>query len=298
MLQQPTPPPGRAALAALRQSRAAELPSGAAGAADNGISSYRSSSSSLSPELAANTSFECVGRSRASTPGTAAAAAGVTPALAAPTNRWRLAAERAASFKSPPAGSIGISGRASGGGGSSSGCWGWTPQEPSKLSPAADLLAEIARVVSPTASPAGGSRLLVTSPSFSYAAVGVAAEDSPPGSPLTYPAAAAAPASWQQQTPIASPRAEPASARRGNAVASGGHAGAAAAASASSSPGTASPVAAFGFAAHSPALPAGGVGGGVGYASPAVAAQQVATEAVGLPRVQFDLRPQPGASSM
>jgi hypothetical protein len=295
MLQQPTATPGLAAVTALRQCQAAETPSGAAGAADSGIPRYRSTIPS--PELAAPASFEGAGRSRASTAGTAAVAAGSTPALAAPTNRWRLAAERAASFKSPPADSVGISGGGSGWGGNSGGKRSWAPHEPPKLSPAAELLAEIAKVVSPTVSPAGGSRLLAASPSFSYAAAAVPVAESPPGSPLTYPAAVAASAAarWQQQTPTASPQAESASASRWNAVASGGHAGAAAT-SGGASPGTASPVAAFGFAAHSPALPAGGVGGGVGYASPAVASQQIAMEAVSLPSVQFDLLPQPDAS--
>ena len=126
LLQQPAATPGRVALTALRRSHTTELPGGEGSAA-------------------------------ATTPGFAALAkaGAATPAptlLAAPTSSWRLAAERAASFKTPAAsvpapgaglGSVGISATPS-----------WRRQvsfaaPPKPASPTDDLLEEISRAVSP-----------------------------------------------------------------------------------------------------------------------------------------------------
>lgn len=125
------------------------------------------------------------GRSRLETQGAGEPRQSGTPRLASPTSRWWLAAQRAASFKShvDPGSSAGMQE-----GSSCPGC----------RSPAADLLAEITRAVSPSrGSAAGVASPPRSSPSFPYQLGCVAA------SPLTSPSAAPAasccesPSEWQ-----------------------------------------------------------------------------------------------------
>lgn len=294
-------------MTALRRSTTTELTAGpaAAGPAAAG------SSSSASPSLTATLSFSrSAGRSEAASGTTAAAAAAIaavadspaaTPTLpSAPTNRWRLAAERAASFRSPPAPSSLPSGAGPSnlGGGSSSSRHGATsalrqvsfapgrsPASPQLAhSPADGLLAEIARAVTPAAAPARAIQPSAAAALGSIAAVpsftsgsSSAADAAPMG------ALPASPTFAQPSPPPAAP--QQAADGMGSPLAGRWQAVAAsrsAAAGGSSYP--ASPVASFGFAAHSPAP------------LPSLAASRGSADfdRVTLRPVQLDLRP-PGA---
>ncbi|PSC69093.1 hypothetical protein C2E20_7297 [Micractinium conductrix] len=306
MLQQPAAAqPGRAAISALRQSQTAEV--GAAGGSGGGTSSLARTSSSSFGRTASGLAF------RSTTLSTEGGAFGTAPAAAgAAPSRWRLVADRAASFKPPrPSSGGGL------GGWGGSGVWAGGDAAGSssmQASPAADLLAEIDRVVSPTASPAA-------SPSFSYlapahgsptacaATLPFASLASPAASPAAAPLARLPPPAWQaaaqqqaqqllalqaaeqahqaqqqvqqQQecTPPGRPAAAGAAASRWNAVAAGP--------AACSSPGAASPVTTFGFAAPSPspAAPLGLSSGG-----------EVSVERVELPVQRFRLGAAPGGT--
>ena len=306
MLQQPAAAqPGRAAISALRQSQTAEV--GAAGGSGGGTSSLARTSSSSFGRTASGLAF------RSTTLSTEGGAFGTAPAAAgAAPSRWRLVADRAASFKPPrPSSGGGL------GGWGGSGVWAGGDAAGSssmQASPAADLLAEIDRVVSPTASPAA-------SPSFSYlapahgsptacaATLPFASLASPAASPAAAPLARLPPPAWQaaaqqqaqqllalqaaeqahqaqqqvqqQQecTPPGRPAAAGAAASRWNAVAAGP--------AACSSPGAASPVTTFDFAAPSPspAAPLGLSSGG-----------EVSVERVELPVQRFRLGAAPGGT--
>lgn len=261
MLQQPAgATPGRTALTALRQSQAAELSGGP-------------SFGSGGPVLSAAPSFSLgTGQGSRTLSATTDASGGISASTRAP-DRWRLAADRAASFRAAhgtsTAGSLKLR----------SGSWRDAGPSPT-ASPAADLLAEIDRVTaSPAATPAA-------TPAASPAALPSLTHlvGSHPASALTHNTTAwqaqhvhqqqqqlvqdAQQHSRQQQhseqqqhqeqhhqqqwqTPPASPEAEAAAASRWNALA------ASRPAALGGSPGSpASPLAAFGFAAHSPS-PAG-----------------------------------------
>lgn len=149
--QQPAATPGRSALTALRRSHTGEL-----GAGGGPLPSQLSAAPSLGGSHAGTTAGEA------------------TPTLLpAPSNRWRLAAERAASFKTPAFGSAAAAAAASGNSAEGSGGTSWRQVsfaaahgQASKASPAADLLADIEKVVSPGA----GAPLAAASPSFSHQA--------------------------------------------------------------------------------------------------------------------------------
>lgn len=230
LLQQPAATPGRAALAALRQSQTEEVPAPAGWGSSGVVPTDPASPPNFSAGGGASG-----GRSAVTTLGSEAA----SPSLAAaPTNRWRFAAERAASFRRPPAAAGAVAGGSSAGSGRAVSRLRLDSSTLRHASPAADLLAEIEQAVSPTASPAavvGLSLSAAASPSFSYQ-LDAAAAASPAGSSLPHPASPAA--AWQQQAAAAG--GQPAVTSRWKAaVTSGG------------SPGAASPqLAAYAFSAQ------------------------------------------------
>lgn len=303
LLQQPTATPGRTAIAALRRSTTTELPAGPAAV---GLGEA-SSSSGATPALAATLSFaRTTGRSEAagSTSAGAGAAAiaaagdspGATPTLPrAPTNRWRLAAERAASFRSPPA----ASSLPSGAGLSSLGATSSRPTSglrqvsfapsrssasPQAHSPADGLLAEIARAITPAA-PLASAAAQPAADAAPASPVAVSSLSSGLGNDASPALAASPPAAAAFTYPALSPaaRQQPA-AGMGSPLAGPWQAVAASRPTAGASSYPASPVASFGFAAHSPAP------------VPSLAAGSIAADfdKVVLRPVQLDVRP-PGA---
>lgn len=296
LLQEPAATPGRAAMTALRRSTTAELMAGPTAAGGG---------SSATPNLAAALSFgRPAGHNEGTSSSAVAAAAAIaaagdspdaTPSLPrAPTNRWRLAAERAASFRSPPGASPLSSGAGPGGLGGSSGrapsslrqasfAPGRSPASPQAHTPADSLLAEIARAVTPAspaaAAPPAASPVPVSPtamPSFSSglggAAAAAGAAGSPSASSVTYPA------------PPSPARQQPADGGMGSPLAGRWQAVAAIRPGTAGGSYPASPVASFGFAAASPAP----------VALLADSGAHDDFERVTLRPVQLDLRP-PGA---